>query len=66
MKRAFFFLVIVGITIAVICYVLWLVLDALYSMYQDWRLGKELDELEAYQQEKRQERSSKPSGDENA
>jgi hypothetical protein len=54
MKRAFFFLVIVGITIAVVCYILWLVLDALYSMYQDWRLGKELDELESLQKEKRQ------------
>jgi hypothetical protein len=63
MKRAFFFLVIVGVTIAVVCYVLWLVLDALYSMYQDWRLGKELDELEAYQQEKRQENPAKPPED---
>jgi len=58
MKRAFFFLVIVGITLAVIGYVIWLVLDALYSMYQDWRLGKELDEIEAQQKAKCQ--SEKP------
>lgn len=53
MKRAFFFLVIVGITLAVVGYVIWLVLDALYAMYQDWRLGKELDEIESQHRAKR-------------
>jgi hypothetical protein len=59
MKRAFFFLVIVGISVAIVGYLIWLVLDAFYSMYQDWRLGKELDELEAEQKERNQQKPPK-------
>ncbi len=61
MKRAFFFFVIVFLVIATAAYILYLIGDALHSMYRDWQLGKELDELEAELRERRNGSENKPS-----
>lgn len=47
MKEYFFLFVGGGVLLAILGLGIWQVLKACYVVYQDWRLGKELDQLEA-------------------
>ena len=44
-----------GVAVAAIGYFLWLVLRSLFDMFSDWRLGKEVDEIEKEASQRRAE-----------
>ena len=65
--RNYFFIAMAAMVIAAFTgYFVWLVIKALYSVYSDWQLGKELDEIsaasEARRRQKRAEAERKPEG----
>ena len=54
MKRAFILFLVGFLAIATVGYLVYLLVDALHAMYKDWRLGKEMDELQAWSRQKKQ------------
>ena len=56
MKEKFFLGIGVFICVSGVAYLGWLVFDAFQQMYHDWRLGKELTELEALGRDRRRQR----------
>jgi tRNA-2-methylthio-N6-dimethylallyladenosine synthase len=61
-KRAFFLFFIGFAVVATVGYLVWLIFDSLRTIYRDWRLARELDELEAWSREKRRVESSSEEG----
>jgi hypothetical protein len=57
-KRAFFLFFIGFAVVATAGYLLWLIFDSLRTIYRDWRLTRELDELEAWSREKKRQAES--------
>ena len=47
MRQLFFIGILVGSGLALLGYFGWLVLRALYSVFEDWQMGRELNEIEA-------------------
>jgi hypothetical protein len=58
MRKYFYLGVIFFVLIALVAAGVYLFGRALYTVYADWRLGKELDELQAEVRERRQRRDA--------
>ena len=54
MKRSFILFLVGFVVIATAAYMLYLLFDSFHAMYKDWRLGKEMDELEAWSRQQKQ------------
>ena len=52
-KRTFILFLVGFVAVATVAYLAYLLFDALRGMYRDWRLTKEMDELEAWSREKK-------------
>lgn len=65
MRKYFYLGVLFFILIAFVVAGVYLFGRALYTVYADWRLGKELDELQAEMRQRRQRRQAEgePSGE---
>lgn len=56
MKQYFLFIVCGMLIGALVLYFLWSLLRACWSLYEDWRLGQDLDELERESEQRRLDR----------
>ena len=57
--RNYFFIAMVAMAVTAFAgYFVWLVIKALYSVYSDWQLGKELDEIQAASEAKRRQKKA--------
>jgi hypothetical protein len=52
-KRTFIYFLVGFLAIATVAYFVYLLIDAIRGMYKDWRLAREMDELEAWSRQKK-------------